>query len=302
MPPRIASLLALVALFPACSGSASVSVQTSGASVAGSWTGTIAETSVLSWQLAEVPGGHTLLVSGDGEIRSTTCLTTIHVEGTRSGPDSVLTLTIPDAPGFSMSIIGAFVGDKFEGIYATESGAPPAGCLPVEFGLLRVGPRTEGGLNGSFEGTWIPDAPLPGPDPVATLHLTQAGGEVFGTVTWEDYPCSSGGFFFGELNGTELLANVRSLQLEEAFHFLDATWNAEERTITGITRLLGPGPGPECSLLAEETVQLSELRPLETTETTTVETLGVLIEREPDGSARVVGRLLRKTDRPRKPR
>jgi len=293
-----AALCAASVLLHGCPDVVAVEVNNLGTSVGGGWTGTIAETSILSWDLNEVPEGVGLHVTGTGQIQSAACLTAITIDGTRIDDETFLSVTIDGMPDFVMTVVGGVVDEYFEGVYSIEGGTAPPSCIPAVGGLLRVATRTPDGVTGVFEGPWLPATTFSGSGAWATAHLTQAGDEIYGVVTWDNYTCSSGGFFFGELNGTELLANVRSLELGESFYFLDGVWDAEARTISGPSTMLGPGPGPECWLNTEEYVQLAEVGVEAATDdgagvAVGVEPAGVLIEQPVTGPARIAGELFR---------
>lgn len=247
----------------ACSNSEHVSVAVSSVTHTGEWVGTISNTSVLTWQLNETPRGDAQHVSGTGSIQAFGCEMQVVIDGERRGADTLLTVTSLGTPDFALSVSGVFVNGRFEGIYATESGSAPPDCIPEFGGALRVGPRNDDGLNGSFQGFWPPIATFSDTaTPYASVELVQSEQNVFGTVAWfGGYPCAAGGFLKGTFDGTQFLANVYSQDASNAYHLLEAVWNPATSSMSGVSTLLSPGPSPACPLLGEMDFSMYRLEP-----------------------------------------
>lgn len=285
------SALALVTFLAACSGDAEVVIIVDAQTHTGTWVGPISDTSVMEWTLAETPNGSGATITGAGEIRSQECRVDIDVSGTRNGDDTFLTVTMPLDPTFEMTVAGEFQDDRFAGIFSVVGGAGTAACLSEVGGLLRVGPRNDAGLNGTYLGVW--QSPSPEADfsgalvPQATVHLVTTGTDVFGTVDWTFYPCAEGGYLSGTFDGEHFLANVQPKNSAEAFHVLDATWFPETSGMTGTSTLLSPGPAAECATLLESDFSMHEAglpHPQLADPAPRFELFGVVHRFDPDGA------------------
>lgn len=296
-------LIVCAALFSACSSGDNVQVQVSTSTHTGAWAGTFAENSIVSWTLTESPAGAGFAVQGTGEVRGLDCLVPVVLTGTRSASGTELELTIPSDPSVSISIVGDFAGERFEAIFAIEAGTPDVTCFGNVGGLLRVGPRNDAGLEGHFQGFWsITPNFADTVGPYATMHLVQTSNDVFGTVVWHgDYPCSSGGILRGTFDGEVFLANIISTSPSDAYFFLDSVWDPQTFIATGTSTLLGPGPGPECPLLDEETFHMFYVdASLPLTKETAVEPrpIGVVQRVSPDAPPRVEGLIFERVELP----
>lgn len=252
----------------ACSNSEHVEVSFTSSTHNGEWVGTIAGTSLLEWQLTETPNGGGVFVEGTGTIQAIGCVTPIRVAGDRTGNDSFLLVTIDSLPDFEMSVVGSFVGDRYQGIYSIDSGVAPPDCIPELGGVVRVGERNDAGLNGPFFGSWaITPSFSDTVAPYGEMHLVQTANDVFGTVEWfGGYPCAGRGFLSGTFDGEEFLANVFSPSVDDAYHFLQATLDPDTGQYAGFSRLLSAGPSPACPLLGETDFRMHAVTTLEATD------------------------------------
>ncbi|MCA8980703.1 MAG: hypothetical protein H6831_00290 [Planctomycetes bacterium] len=260
----VLSIAACVAA-SACSKSDELEVQVSTSTLDGDWVGTIAGTSLLSWQLTETPNGAGRFVEGTGTIQAIGCTTPIRVAGERTGNDSYLLVTIDALPDFEMSVAGSFVGDRYRGIYSVDSGTAPPDCIPELGGVVRVGGRNPAGLNGAYYGSWaITPSFSDTVAPYGDMQLVQTGTDVWGTVEWfGGYPCASRGFLSGTFDGELFQANVFSPNVDDAYHYLQAAYDPETLLFTGFSRLLSAGPSPDCPLLGETSFSMHWLAPFE---------------------------------------
>lgn len=300
MQRRFALVIATAIALPACSSSEQVEVQFTTSTHNGEWVGTIAGTSLLEWQLTETPNGGGALVSGTGTIRAIGCTTPIRIAGDRTGDDSFLTVTIDALPDFEMSVVGSFVGERYQAIYSLDSGVAPPDCIPELGGVVRVGERNDAGLNGPFFGSWaITPSFSDTVAPYGEMHLVQTANDVFGTVEWfGGYPCAARGFLSGTFDGQEFLANVFSQNPNDAYHLLEAALDPDAGLFAGLSTLLSAGPSPACPLLGETSFWMHALTTLEATDDprTSVRPIGFVRRIGTQGEPLETGVLFRATE------
>jgi hypothetical protein len=295
-------LLTGVAALSACSSSTKeVQVQVTTSTHNGTWTGTIAGTSLLTWRLDETPNGAGFLVEGTGMIQSIDCETAVRIAGDRTGNDSFLLVTIDSLPDFEMSVSGSFIGERYQGIYSIDSGVSPPDCIPEVGGVLRVGERNDAGLNGRYYGSWaITPSFADTVGPYGTMQLVQTGTDVFGTVDWHgNYPCASRGFLSGTFDGEVFLANVFSQNPNDAYHLLEATLDEETAIFNGLSTLLSAGPSPSCPLLGETLFYMLSLPTVELSQADrpAPEPVGLLHRFDAEGRKLDTGVILRVSER-----
>jgi len=293
-------LVACAASLSACSnGVEEVQVEVTTSNHNGSWTGTIAGTSLLTWRLTETPNGGGFLVEGTGRIQSIDCETLVRIAGDRTGNDSYLLVTIDALPDFEMSVSGSFIGERYQGIYSIDSGVSPPDCIPEVGGVVRVGERNDAGLNGQYFGSWAITPSFSGiVGPYGTMQLVQTGTDVFGTVEWRGgYPCASRGFLSGVFDGEVFLANVFSQNPNDAYHLLEATLDTETEIFNGLSTLLSAGPSPSCPLLGETDFYMLYNPPVVLPLEHEPEPVGLLHRFDAEGRKLETGVLLRMSER-----